>query len=369
MSEQTILRVGLIGCGEVAQVVHIPTLNFLSDYYQITYLCDVSQNALEHCQKKVTGGVVPEITKDANVLCKSDNVDVVFVVNSDEYHCAHAIIALENDKSVLIEKPMALNNRDADLIAEAAKKSKGKVMVGYMRRYAPIFEDAVKEIGGLDKINYARVRDIIGPNSVFVDQSGTYPKRFSDFTPEDGEDRTARATDLVHQGVDVETGIENPEPLVQRTWRFLNGLGSHDLSLMREALGMPKSVLASRIMNGNGPFLTAQFDYGSFICTYETGINSLPVFDACIEIIGQSKSVIVQYDTPYVKGLPIIMTIKENHDGAYHETKIRKTYEDPYTVEMKKLYDLVTKGTPVKTTPLDAELDLELFRMIIKAAK
>ncbi|KAK9383389.1 NAD binding Rossmann fold oxidoreductase [Kockiozyma suomiensis] len=368
MTAPSILRVGLIGCGEVAQVVHIPTLNFLSDYYQITYLCDVSQNALEHCQKKVTGGTAPEITKDASVLCKSDNVDVVFVVNSDEYHCAHALIALENDKSVLIEKPMALNDRDADLISAAAKKSKGKVMVGYMRRYAPIFEDAVKEIGGLDKINYARVRDIIGPNDIFVNQSGTFPKRFSDFTEADGEDRAARGADIVKQALEVEAGVSDPHPLTQRTWRLLCGLGSHDLSLMREALGMPVGVLGARILNGNGPFVTALFDYGSFVCTYETGINSLPLFDACIEIVGQSKSVTVQYDTPYVKGLPIIMTIKENVNGEYHESKIRKTYEDPYTVEAKKLYKLVTEGTPVKTTPEDAEKDLELFRMIIRAA-
>lgn len=36
-----IFNVGLIGCGEIAQVVHIPTLNFFLESFKITYLCNV----------------------------------------------------------------------------------------------------------------------------------------------------------------------------------------------------------------------------------------------------------------------------------------------------------------------------------------
>ncbi|KAK9349613.1 hypothetical protein V1523DRAFT_422395 [Lipomyces doorenjongii] len=364
------VRVGIIGCGEVTQVVHIPTLNFLSDLFEITYLCDVSEQSLLHCQGKVIGSVLPRITRDAEKLCKSPEVDVVYVVNSDEYHREHAELALQNDKHVMIEKPMALNLRDADKIIEAAKKSKGRVMVGYMRRYAPVFEDAVKEIGGLENIVYARIRDIVGPNAYFVGQSGTFPKRFNDFTKEDSDDRVAKAADIVHQGIIVDSGLEAISPHLTQSWRFLCSLGSHDLSVMREALGMPKGVIGSRIIlpGAKVPYITAQFDYGDFVCTYETGIDEIPRFDACIEVFGTDKSIQVQYDTPYVKGLPIVMTIKENVNGEYHETKIRKTYEDPYTVAARKLYKFVTEGEPVKTTVEDAKQDLEIFRMIVSAS-
>lgn len=74
---------------------------------------------------------------------------------------------------------MALSLKDADTLIEAEKNSSRKVMVGYMRRYASAFTDAIKEIGGLDKILYARVRDIVGPNSIFVGQLGTFPKTFA----------------------------------------------------------------------------------------------------------------------------------------------------------------------------------------------
>ena len=151
-----IVRVGLIGCGEISQVAHIPTLSYMSDYFQITYLCDVSEDALDHCKSKIVG--VPKITRDPAELCASPDVDVVFVVNSTEYHAAHTILGLQHNKFVFIEKPMCLSLKDANTIIEAEKHSEGKVMVGYMRRYATAFLDAVKEIGGVDKVLYARVR-------------------------------------------------------------------------------------------------------------------------------------------------------------------------------------------------------------------
>jgi predicted dehydrogenase len=77
----------------------------------------------------------------------------------------------------------------------------------------------------------------------------------------------------------------------------------------------------------------------------------------------------MQWDTPWVKGLPTTLHIAENVDGALKETTIRRTYEDPYTLEMKELYEWVANGQPIKTTAADARYDQEIFQMIMKAAK
>ena len=166
----------------------------------------------------------------------------MFVINSTGYHAPHAVLALENNKVAFIEKPMAMSDRDAALILDAERKSKGTVMVGYMRRYATAFLDAVEEIGGMDKITYARVRDIIGRNAFFVDQSGTFPKKFTDYSKSDSQDLTKRAVDIAHQGLAQDLGAPVTEESTAM-WSLLGGLGSHDLSLMREALGMPQAVL------------------------------------------------------------------------------------------------------------------------------
>jgi predicted dehydrogenase len=92
----------------------------------------------------------------------------------------------------------------------------------------------------------------------------------------------------------------------------------------------------------------------------------VPRFDAHIEVYGSHKTVRIQYDTPYVKGLPITMHICENDEGAYKETTIRKSYEDAYTREMKVFWDMCVEGKSVKTTARDAVGDLEVFGMAMK---
>lgn len=238
-------------CGEITQVAHIPTLGFMSDYYQVTYLCDVSDAALAHCKSKVIGAT-PATTRDAEELCSSSEVDVVMIANSDAFHVLHAILGLKYNKIVFVEKPMALSLKDADALIEAESKSSGKVMIGYMRRYASAFTDAITELGGIDKILYARVRDIIGLNSFFVGQSGTFPKVFSDYRAEDSAELGKRTTQILDQALREELHIE-PTPETTLMWRHLGSLGSHDLSAMREVLGMPTSVLGASLCSLTGP--------------------------------------------------------------------------------------------------------------------
>ncbi|RMD42582.1 hypothetical protein DV735_g2560, partial [Chaetothyriales sp. CBS 134920] len=347
----TIVNVGLIGCGEIAQVVHIPTLNFMKAWFRIAYLCDVSAAALAHCAAKIPGDDAVKTTRDPAELCASPDVDAVIVASSDEYHALHAILALKHDKHVLVEKPMALNRKAVDAIIEAEKTSKGSLMVGYMRRYAAPFEDAVKEIGGLDKVLYARVRDIIGPNSFFVDQSGTFPAKFTDFRPEDSEDKTRRADEMVAIALKEDCGGIPVTPETTLMWRIFGGLGSHDLSVMREALGIPTSVVGSSL---GFPFWNVLYRYPTFTVSYESGIDNIPRFDAHLEIYGADKTIRVQYDTPYVKGLAVTMHVCENDNGAYKETMIRKSYEDPYTLEMKTFWKMAVEGERPKTTAEDA---------------
>ncbi len=93
----------------------------------------------------------------------------------------------------------------------------------------------------------------------------------------------------------------------------------------------------------------------------------MPRFDAHIEVYGRNKTIRVQYDTPYVKGLPVTMHVSENLNGVYQERMVRPTFEDPYTLEMKELYACMIEGKEIKTTPEDARKDLEIFCMIMKA--
>ena len=236
------VKVGIIGCGEVAQLVHIPTLNYMSDFFRITYLCDLSPKTLEHCRQKVNHFSSPKTTADPEEVCKSKDVDVVFILASTEFHAQHAVLALQNNKIAFIEKPMALNKSDLAQIIEAERGSQGTVMVGYMRRYATAFIDAVKEIGGMDQIRYATVRDLIGQNSLFTRQSGMFPKYVNDYSDEDKARRKEVLEEMNRKALKDDLGVKVTDDSTAMYF-LLGNLGCHDLSAMREALGMPQKVL------------------------------------------------------------------------------------------------------------------------------
>jgi predicted dehydrogenase len=296
MAETKKLRLGLIGAGEVAQGIHIPTLQLLDHLYVIVAICDISKKSVDHCASKFH---IPIATTDPQAIFINPDIDVVLVLTSDEFHVPYTVTALQHGKHVFVEKPITLSIPSATQIVDAEKAANGsKVFVGYMRRYAPSFVNAFKrEIATMPKILYARSRDIIGPNSHFVSQSGTFTVKSADFPPEAGKTRA----DLL--GALFNECFEGQEitPEKQKYCRFLCGLGSHDLSLMRETLGgLPVSVAGVSV---NEPFYSAIFNYrnrdgSSYAVTYESGIDLVPRFDAHLAVYGEKKTVSIQYDTP-----------------------------------------------------------------------
>lgn len=198
---------------------------------------------MQHSQSKVAGTLRPKTTRSIEELCNAPDVDLVMVTSNHAFHASDAVIALQANKFAFIEKPISLTLQDTDLIIAADKAAGGsKVFVGYMRRYAAAFVDAVKEVGSIGQIRYARVRDIIGPNSVFISQSSTYPRTFNDYSGRDSEALRTKTLDDIEQALQVELGI----PVTKQThmmWEMLSTLGTHDLSAMREIIGMPKGVV------------------------------------------------------------------------------------------------------------------------------
>ena len=299
-------------------------------------------------------------------------MDVVFVLTSDEYHAPYTIAALRAGKHVFVEKPLTLSLPSAHslLAAEASAPNGARVFVGYMRRYAPSFVRAFHtEVHSIPRILYARVRDIIGPNAYFVGQSGTAPIRLADFPEGADVERRDRAEALVQEAWE---GKEvTPERMAYT--RFLGGLGSHDLSLMRETLGgLPERVDAVAV---HPPFYNALMTYRNrrggkeaFAVMYESGVDDVPRFEAHVAVYGEKKSVEIRYDTPYVKGLPVVVVVEEKGEGGEKvRREVMNSYEDAYTAEMRELWGCLVEGRECKTTVRDAVEDLRLFDMMYKA--
>jgi predicted dehydrogenase len=354
------VNVGVIGLGEVAQIIHLPILQALGDRFRIQAVCDISPGLLQAVGDRY-GIADANRHDDPLALVRRPDLDAVFVLNSDEYHADCVIAAALSGKHVLVEKPMCLTFAEAEAIIRARDETGVHVMVGYMRRFAPAFVQAVAEVRELGKINYARIRDIIGRNRLIIDQSSVV-LRFDDIPEEAKLDRTERAERLVREAIGEAT------PDIVGAYRFLLGLNSHDISAMRELLGMPQGVVSARHWNA-GKFLTVVFAYDGFYAVLESGVDEQLRFDAHIEVYGLSKSVKVQYDSPYIRHLPTTLVVDETVGDAYQQRVERPTFKDPYTHEIEYFHEVVTAGVAPKTSPEDFMDDLQLMRQIVDALR
>lgn len=350
------VRVGVVGLGEVAQTIHLPILAADPERYEITAVCDVSAGAVALMGDRYS---VEGRHTDVAELVARDDVDAVFVLASDEYHAEFAIAACRAGKHVFVEKPVCLTPSDLEAVIDARDHAGVQLMVGYMRRFAPAFVAAVDEVRTWTDITYARFRDLIGPNRLLIDQAHRV-HRFDDIPPAAVRERADRARAMVEEAIGP---VAQP---LQNAYRLLCGLNSHDLSAMREIIGVPRAV-ANATAWRNGRFLHVVFDYDGYYAVLETGVDEQTRFDASIEIHSPLKSVKVQYDTPYLRQLPTTLTSSETVGDAYVQTVDRPTFKDAYVCELEAFHETVVHDVTPKTSAEDAMEDLQLFRRIISA--
>ena len=126
-----IVNVGVIGCGEIAQWMHLPFLSELPGF-QVTAVCDVSPKVAAYAGDRF--GVPYRCTDFQDLV---DRADVDAVVIATPLHSDPAIAAARAGKHVLVEKPMALNLDEATAMVETAEQAGVTLMVAYMKRYDP----------------------------------------------------------------------------------------------------------------------------------------------------------------------------------------------------------------------------------------
>ncbi len=125
------VRVGIVGCGAVAEKGHLPAFNSISDV-EITALVDKNLNRARELGVRYN---VPLVTDTYSEIY--DDIDAVVLALPHFLHCTAAIDFLKQKKYVLIEKPMALSSSECQTMIAASEKNEVGISVGLMRRYLP----------------------------------------------------------------------------------------------------------------------------------------------------------------------------------------------------------------------------------------
>ncbi|HOB21165.1 MAG TPA: Gfo/Idh/MocA family oxidoreductase, partial [Candidatus Atribacteria bacterium] len=127
------VRVGIIGCGGIANGKHMPSLSKLKNVELVAF-CDIIEERAVAAAKKFG---VPDagVYVDYRDLLKDESIEVVHVCTPNKSHADITVAALEAGKHVMCEKPMAKTAADARRMVEAARRTGKKLTIGYQNRH------------------------------------------------------------------------------------------------------------------------------------------------------------------------------------------------------------------------------------------
>ena len=155
-----IIRVGIIGCGGIANGKHMPSLKKVPDCEMVAF-CDILPERAEKAAAEY-GAKGARTYTDYKELLQDKSIDVVHVCTPNRSHSFITVDALEAGKHVMCEKPMAINSAEARKMLEAARRTGKKLSIGYQNRFRDdsLYMKNEAEQGTFGEIYYAKATAI-----------------------------------------------------------------------------------------------------------------------------------------------------------------------------------------------------------------
>ncbi|MFE5318833.1 Gfo/Idh/MocA family protein [Paenibacillus sp. NPDC056579] len=153
-------RIGIIGCGGIANGKHMPALKNQKNVEMVAFCDIVKERASEAAEKFGTPDA--KVYDNYKELLNDSSIDIVHVCTPNDSHADISIASMEADKHVMCEKPMAKTAADARRMVEAAKRTGKKLTIGYQNRFRSDSQYLKRlcEDGELGDIYYAKAHAI-----------------------------------------------------------------------------------------------------------------------------------------------------------------------------------------------------------------
>jgi myo-inositol 2-dehydrogenase/D-chiro-inositol 1-dehydrogenase len=163
------VRVGIVGLGRLGRR-HAENLAFRVAGAQLVAAASPIEAERAWAAASLNGAATYPGLQE---LLAHPGLDAVWLVTPTSFHADHVIASIAAGKHVFCEKPLALDSSDcARAVAAAADRPRQVVMVGFMRRFDPVYAEAKRKIdaGELGKVFAVRCvsEDAVDPNGFFV---------------------------------------------------------------------------------------------------------------------------------------------------------------------------------------------------------
>jgi len=156
----TKLRVGVVGLGGIAQKAWLPVLGASNDWIVQGAFSPTRAKAQPVCDAYR----IPYVSSIAELAAQCD---AVFVHSATSSHYAVVSELLQAGVNVCVDKPLAENLADAERLVELAQQKKRTLMVGFNRRFSPLYRDLKTKLANGASLRMDKHRtDSVGPNDL-----------------------------------------------------------------------------------------------------------------------------------------------------------------------------------------------------------
>lgn len=156
----TTLRIGVVGLGGIAQKAWLPVLGAATDWTLAAAWSPTRDKALRVCET----WRIPYADSLASLAAQCD---AVFVHTSTASHYAVVSELLNLGVHVCVDKPLAENLKDAERLVELAARKKLTLMVGFNRRFSPLYRELKQQMPQAASLRMDKHRaDSVGPHDL-----------------------------------------------------------------------------------------------------------------------------------------------------------------------------------------------------------
>ena len=349
------VRIGVIGCGAIAQIQHLPFLSELAEEFELAAVCDVSAKAAEYAARLFH---VPQRFTDYRRMLDTD-IDAVLLCQTDP-KTQSIVDCLEAGKHVLAEKPICFAPAEFAAIERAVDASGKVALAGYVKLYEPAFERARSELSGMDDIRFVQVNHLHPNNDLHVRQFRT--RSFGD-VPRSVIESTNSARALA-----IRSAIGDAAPEIVGAFGLLSGSLIHDLYGLRALFGPPEHVVGTEIWQG-GRALTTTLQYPPGYRCVSTWVDLPDLWDfhETLEVYGSRKRVCVSYATGLSRAQSRLRVQGIDAAGSAFATEPALHWESPFRRQLRHFHDCITAGRRPRSPIREAGADIDLIVEILEA--
>jgi predicted dehydrogenase len=355
------LRIGLIGCGGLAQGAHIPSLMKMkdSDNVEIVAVCDVYQKRLD--QAAATTGAKP--FKDYRTLLEQKDIDYVVIVTPEHWHAKMTMDAADAGKHIYCEKPMTWSIDEAKKVVAKINATKVKMQVGVQGMSDDSYETAQKLI---------KAGKIGRPIQAQIDYSRNHKR---DFWVSDEPDKDVRPGENLDWNAFLGSAPKRPFDLDRflhwrRYWDYSGGIATdlfvHRITRIIRALDLKFPTRAVAV-GGKWEFRDSAAeipDTFNMMLDYPEGLSVVVLSSMAngepIPHVIRGHEATLEFTRD---GFVIRPEGRFNKEGSREDYVHKKTGGEDITLHHRNLQDAIRNGAAIKTDCMTGYYGIVAVRM------